>query len=463
MSNYRLLSIQVEPDPDAVEVRELRGRKHLVAPVVAVSEGVLNGGFLPFQEIQKSAPGWNGTPVTVNHPEDGDGNFLPASAPEVLEEYQIGRFLNVEANDDGAKLDGEVWIDLVQVKWLVENGDELGDEAKQTVEMLRDGDPLEVSTGYWHGVVQESGEFEGHEFDAVQVELLPDHLAVLPNAEGACNWDGDTTQSGCGAPRTNAVDVDGPIANAVGNRDPPAGAAFALNADQSTASFPRRVGNAFLRTLGLDDEVDDSTDTATVPYDLPGGASKQQAANQQIMGSNPDDRLEHLANRSTVSVEELDAMDDETVDKIEASLEIDDCGCGGSGQSGDGGQSGTSNNGGDGDGTGDGGDDKLDAVLSKLEDLEDRVDEQQSRRRDELVEAITSQTRFEEEDLEDLGIAEDVEKLERFAEKQNAQVSTTSNYGGRAAGTNTDDDDLEDFEVGGAFNAMDAATAEGGD
>lgn len=455
MTNYRLLSVQVEPDPDAVEVRELRGRKHLVAPVVAVSEGVLNGGFLPFQEIAKSAPGWNGTPVTVNHPEDDDGEFLPANDPEVLEQFQIGRFLGVEADDEKKSLDGQLWIDLVQVKWLVENGGELGEEAKQTVQMVRDGEKLEVSTGYWHGVVQESGEFAGQEFEAVQVELLPDHLAVLPNAEGACNWDGDTTQSGCGAPRANAIDVDGPIANAVDDRSP---SAIATNADAGDdGGLLANAGNRFAEALGLGGNT---TETATVAYDLPGAGSKQQAANQQNMG-NANSRLETLANNSTFSVEELDAMDDETIDKLEASLEVD-CGCGGSsngGDGGDGGQDGTNNDGGD------GGDDKLDAVLERLDQIEERVDETQSRRRDELVEAIEAQTRFDEDDLEDLGIAEDVDKLERFAEKQNAQVETTPNYGGRAAGTQSDDGDvdLDSVNVGGAFATMDAEAAEGGD
>jgi len=458
VANYRLLSVQVEPDPDAVEVRELRGRKHLVAPVVAVSEGVLNGGFLPFQEIAKSAPGWNGTPVTVNHPETDDGDFLPANDPAVLEQYQIGRFLGVEANDESKSLDGQLWIDLVQVKWLVENGGDLGDEAKQTVEMVRNAEKLEVSTGYWHGVVQESGEFSGHEFEAVQVELLPDHLAVLPNAEGACNWDGDSTQSGCGAPRANAVDVDGPIANAVDDRSPIA-ADGGVDAGDSKGLLAN-AGAKFADAIGLGA----SSDTATVPYDLPGAGSKQQTANQQNMGDNPSDRLETLANHSTFSVEELDAMDDETVDKIEASLEVD-CGCGGSsngGDGGDGGQDGTNNDGGDGGDTDD--DDKHDAVLERLDQIEDRVDESQSRRREELIEAIEAQTRFEEDDLEDLGIAEDVDKLERFAEKQNAQVSTTPNYGGRAAGTQNDGDvDLDEVQVGGAFATMDAEAAEGGD
>lgn len=216
MTVYQTLTINVDPDPDAVEVRDHRGEKYLVAPVVAVAEGVLNGGFLPFQEIQKSAPGWNGAPVTITHPTDENGDFVPASNPEILEQYQIGFLANAEAVEP--KLVGELWVNLGAVKWLTENANSLGEAAKAAADMLREGDALEVSTGYWHGIVTESGEFQGEEFEAVQVDLLPDHLALLPNDEGACNWEGDRTAAGCGAPRTNTArgaDRSGP--QTVGN------------------------------------------------------------------------------------------------------------------------------------------------------------------------------------------------------------------------------------------------------
>jgi hypothetical protein len=233
---YGTVTIQVEPDPEAVEVRELRSEKHLVAPVVAVAEGILNGGFLPYREIAKSAPGWNGVPVTVNHPEDDDGNFVPATQPTTLERYQIGQFLNVEANQEKQALTGELWINLDEVKWLVENADRLGELAKLAVEKIRDGDRLEVSTGYWHGEVQDSGRFDGEQYDRTQVDLLPDHLAVLPNAEGACNWEGDSTTVGCGAPRANAA----PNRNVVG-----AGAgAFAANSATVRAAFETGIDAA---------------------------------------------------------------------------------------------------------------------------------------------------------------------------------------------------------------------------
>lgn len=521
MTVYQTITVNVEPDPDAVEVRELRGEKYLVAPVVAVAEGILNGGFLPFREIQKSAPGWNGVPVTVNHPEDDSGEFIPANSPAVLEQYQIGFFANVEAEEP--KLPGELWINLGDVKWLTEHADQLGDEAKQAVEMLRDGEPLEVSTGYWHGQVQKSGEFDGQEFEAVQVDLLPDHLAVLPNAEGACNWEGSTTASGCGAPRTNLLDsatehgfaanldtqgetlgsalealiedqdgdrsdvigemaqqagIDEETVNAIVRGEitcPPRGRleAFAevLQVDTSAlvsaarqdgcsydgnaaVGWRSKTANTMLRALGFDLDVEalaanadsDADATTDVPYALHG--ANCDCGPCTMSNGNPDDpsdRIERLAENTDLSVEELEAMDEEIVQKLDESLEA--------------------NSGGDGTGDGGGGDptddpdDRIETLESRIDDLQADLEAQESNRREDLVEVITANSTFEEDEL-----PEDTEKLESMAQKIGAQVETEPNFGGRAAGKDGLDDevDLDDVEVGGAFNSMDEA-ASGGD
>jgi len=456
-TNYRFLNVQVEPDPDAIRTEEVRGDSYLVAPVVAVAEGVLNGGFLPFGEIQASAPGWNGVPLTVNHPEGDDGEFVPANQSDVLEEYQIGRFLNAEADGDGRKLAGELWIKMASVKWLTENVDDLGDEAKQTVEMLENGDPLEVSTGYWHGVEDESGEFGGQSYEEVQIDLLPDHLAVLPNAEGACNWDGDSTTSGCGAPRTQMDST--PSANAGDG----GGLAFAANCGDANCDgdcdegcpaangSPESRFRAFLRAFGFGDP--DTSGTTAVSYAQNRANPTQNTPNMGI--TNDDDRLEAIANASTFEVEALREMDDQTVEKIEESLDTNDD------DDGDGTGDGGSTDGGDDpedddpDGTGNSGGQTL-ADMS-VEDFDDRIrqvvqSEQRSETREDLKSRIVANSNFEEDELPD-----DVEKLESMADKLDAQTSTQSRYDGRAAGTsNADEFDADDVEMGGALTALEA-------
>lgn len=192
------------PAADAVRFETLAGETHLVAPVVLVTEGVLNGGFLSAEEIQRSVPGWNSVPVTAppsadlsSHPVDENGEFTTANTVEHWEQYVIGQTFAVEYDDEIRGLRGELWLNIERAK-------RVGEQAIAVLRRLNDGESLEVSTGYWHAWESESGTFEGQSYDQIQFDLIPDHLATLPNETGACSW-----ADGCGAPRVNALLADG--------------------------------------------------------------------------------------------------------------------------------------------------------------------------------------------------------------------------------------------------------------
>jgi len=172
--------------------------------------------------------------------------------------------------------------------------------------------------------------------------------------------------------------------------------------------------------------------------------------------TNDDDRLEAIANASTFEVEALREMDDQTVEKIEESLDTNDDGGDGDG-TGDGGSAdgGDDPEDDDPDGTGNSGGQTL-ADMS-VEDFDDRIrqvvqSEQRSETREDLKSRIVANSNFEEDELPD-----DVEKLESMADKLDAQTSTQSRYDGRAAGTsNADEFDADDVEMGGALTALEA-------
>lgn len=203
-----LATLNAEPDGDEVRVEEFLGTKHLVAPVVLVREGVLNGGFLSYDEIQESALAWDDRPVTAppdmdgsGHPTDDEGDFVSARLAENLERQGVGFLQNVEARDDLATNDdenpkglrGEVWVNLERAKAV-------GEAAIEAARRLAEGETLEVSTGYYHKLHEGRGRFNGEPYDHEQFDLIPDHLALLPNERGACSW-----ADGCGAPRVNEV------------------------------------------------------------------------------------------------------------------------------------------------------------------------------------------------------------------------------------------------------------------
>jgi len=448
MTTYRHLTVLVEPDPDAVRIETLRGDDHLVAPVVAVAEGVLNGGFLPFEEIARSGAGWNGQPVTASHPE-ANGDFIPANDPEILEQYQIGRFLNAEADADDRKLEGEMWINLAVVAWMVENDVALADEARDTVEALKDGEALEVSTGYWHHYENQTGEFQGVEYEQVQTDVLPDHLATLPNSEGACNWDGDTTASGCGAPRTQSA------TNALASNGK--GAAFAVNCDdcdgsdtcqcdgQSNGDDADSLWQTVSRPVRNALEGGDTDATDDAGYALHGANCN---CSNCTMNNGHDDRLKRLAQQTEFSVEQLDAMDEETVTTLEAS--IDTTNDGGTDDGGDGTQAG--NDGGQDDGDDTVADMSVDEFQETVAEVASDIYESRNTQetRADLKRDITRLSNFERDELPD-----DVEKLQSMKEKLDAQTATTPDFGGRAA-TDPDDESVDDVQVGGALTSQEA-------
>lgn len=157
------------------------GEDHLVVPVVMAQHGVMNGAYISADELSASVNSWNGRPVPVLHPKQ-NGAHISANSPDILERT-VGKVFN--AHMDGGKLKGEVWINT-------RKANELGHNVMLST--LESGTPgMEVSTGYFHRQSDEPGECNGVQYNCIQYDLKPDHLALLPGQIGACSW-----EDGCG-------------------------------------------------------------------------------------------------------------------------------------------------------------------------------------------------------------------------------------------------------------------------
>jgi len=169
------------------------GRPHLVVPVVALVEGVHHGNHGPIlysaEEIQKYVEAWNGCPLPVFHPGEY-GKNMSANSPQVIEERSVGQLFNVFFDSDGAKLKGELWIDIGKADKI----------SPAVLSLIRSGRRLEVSTSLWTDDDWIPGEWHGEEFISTARNFRPDHLALLPGGEGACSW-----ADGCGV-RVNDAD-----------------------------------------------------------------------------------------------------------------------------------------------------------------------------------------------------------------------------------------------------------------
>lgn len=190
-----LTALQVRSD--LIRSETLEGRKYTVAPVIPLVEGVVNGEFVSFEEMAVFPDSWDGIPLPIDHPKNSDGDPITANSPEVIEKSVVGRLFNVVAREDIRGISGEIWIDNEKAA-TVPGGAE-------SLRRIMAGEPLEVSTAYNTFVDGIRGEFKNkygeiERFRGTQTQLRPDHLALLPDAIGACNW-----RDGCGAPRINSA------------------------------------------------------------------------------------------------------------------------------------------------------------------------------------------------------------------------------------------------------------------
>ena len=184
-----------DPEDNEIQVnrftkkyKDHKGKRHLVVPVVMMTEGVHAGSHGPLYhsalEFGKYSASWNGIPVVVTHPKK-DGSFISANSPEVIDNQAVGAIYNTHTED--GKLKAEAWLDE----------DKLMRVSPVAAAYIKEGKQLEVSIGVFTDDDFVNGEWNGEAYSAVARNHRPDHLALLPGERGACSW-----EDGCGV-RTN--------------------------------------------------------------------------------------------------------------------------------------------------------------------------------------------------------------------------------------------------------------------
>jgi hypothetical protein len=164
-----------------------KGTRYLVAPTVALRPGVLNGEYVPAEEVVKFAEAWNGRSVPLLHPKRF-GQPISANSMDLWDDAPA-MFWN--AHIDGDALKGEFWVDIAKAE-------KLGGEATLLLQRLRNNEAIDVSTGYFRDFIESPGTHDGKAYTGIARNLRPDHIAILLNETGACSW-----ADGCGVPRIN--------------------------------------------------------------------------------------------------------------------------------------------------------------------------------------------------------------------------------------------------------------------
>jgi len=190
MSEQRQLSLTASADGSQIRTAMFNGKQNLVVPVVALLGNAVvrpmnsrGAEFVPEKELASSPAGWNGRPIVPDHP---DGGRASANSPTVLESQSFGHVFGARYEDGRLKM--EAWLDP-------ERAEKVGPLAQEVIRRCREGKMVEVSVGVWVTALQKKGSHNGAEYEYEWAQIVPDHLAMLPEGvPGACS-----VKMGCGA------------------------------------------------------------------------------------------------------------------------------------------------------------------------------------------------------------------------------------------------------------------------
>jgi hypothetical protein len=153
----------------------MAGREHYVAPVVLMpTECVMNGKFYTKEATQASVESWNGRAVLVYHPDQP----VTANTPETNAAQGVGTLYNTRIENGFLKADA--YIDVEKAKAIP-----LG---RKLLEKIENNVNMDVSTGMKTHCHQENNQYNGKTYTQVVDSFDPDHLAILPDKEGASSW-----------------------------------------------------------------------------------------------------------------------------------------------------------------------------------------------------------------------------------------------------------------------------------
>lgn len=148
--------------------------------------------FLPGEELTANLDDWEGRPLVLRHPTTPDGTPTTVANADDSTVAEVGEFRSVEEHSTTKHLRGEVWIRANEIGTH-------GGDLRAYVDRVRAGRPGEVSTSYTPTIDERAGRHDGERYEAVQRDLDPDHLALLPDNRGNCPVSGGV----CGVGRLN--------------------------------------------------------------------------------------------------------------------------------------------------------------------------------------------------------------------------------------------------------------------
>jgi len=176
---------------NAVRRETVGGVEYVVVSSYTMPDNiVMNGILYPAEEIKNSFQSLEGTLAPVEHPQDKDGNFLPAANSEAIQNFYAGAS-NKNITQEGNRLHVEKWVNVSEAL-KTDRGKRLLDR----IEELETNDKpraIHTSTGVFLVPEDVIGapqlEFDGIKtnaaYTAIARDMVFDHDAILLDNIGA--------------------------------------------------------------------------------------------------------------------------------------------------------------------------------------------------------------------------------------------------------------------------------------
>lgn len=160
----------------------------IIADTGLTTEGVMNLGFKPRDELAKTWILANGIAFSHDHPRDEDEFGV------IVDLRRVGGFVdNVRFDDATGNVVGDVFLARVAQEGLAITEENIKRNAF-LVDAIKAGEEAEVSIGFWSTDEWNPGNRDGADYEWIQRDIVYDHLASVPL--GACSWG-----MGCGLGR----------------------------------------------------------------------------------------------------------------------------------------------------------------------------------------------------------------------------------------------------------------------
>jgi hypothetical protein len=190
-------TVNIQANAAQIQRQTFEGEAYITMPAVILTEGVHHGSrgpiFYPKEELAKFPMAWDGRPLPIDHPKDDNGTPISANSPAVLVKYSVGNAWETTFDE---KLKTTLWLHERKVMT----------KAPKMLNTINNGGMVNLSTGLFFDLEETSGEWNGESYEGIARNLRPDHIALLPDTDGACS-----IEDGCGFPRVNedANNTDG--------------------------------------------------------------------------------------------------------------------------------------------------------------------------------------------------------------------------------------------------------------